>query len=82
MKKVLGGFVFAVMLIVTGAQAWADGTPFPPPNPKLSAPRKLVLADGTPFPPPNPKLSAPGKLVLADGTPFPPPNPKLTHSVQ
>lgn len=59
MKKVICGFMFAMMLMISGAQAWADGTgPYPiPPNPKLISPVPFVLADGTgPYPvPPNPK---------------------------
>ena len=57
MKKVLCGFAFGLVLMVAGAQAWADGTPFPPAGPKTTVTGKLILADGTPFPPPsNPKL--------------------------
>ena len=35
MKKIVCSFVFGLMLMVAGAQAWADGISFPPPNPKL-----------------------------------------------
>ncbi len=38
MKKIVCGFVFGLMLMVSGAQAWADGTlPDPvPPNPRTN----------------------------------------------
>ncbi len=59
MKKVLCGFTFGLVLMVAGAQAWADGNgPFPPPNPKLLVISHVpVLADSNgPHPkPPNPK---------------------------
>jgi hypothetical protein len=61
MKKIVCGFVFGLMLMVSGAQAWADGTPVPPnPNPKLASIAAIpVLADGTPLPPnPNPRLQS------------------------
>ena len=37
MKKVLCGFAFGLVLMVAGAQAWGEGFPLPPPNPKLTA---------------------------------------------
>ncbi len=58
MKKIVCSFVFGLMLMVAGAQAWADSCPpVPvPPNPKLTS--RPVLSDGyPPVPnPPNPKL--------------------------
>jgi hypothetical protein len=55
MKKVLCGFVFGLMLMVSGAQAWADGPiQLPAPNPRLVQ----SWSDG-PIqcpPPPNPKF--------------------------
>jgi hypothetical protein len=56
MKKIVCGFVFGLMLVVTGVQAWADGIPLPPPNPKLTFSGRLILSDGIPIPPPNPKF--------------------------
>ena len=38
MKKIVCGFVFGLMLMVAGAQSWADGGSLPPtvpPNPRL-----------------------------------------------
>lgn len=50
MKKIVCGFVFGLMLMVTGAQAWAQSPgPMPSPNPKQSP---------GPIPPPNPKVRA------------------------
>jgi hypothetical protein len=56
MKKVLCGFAFGLVLMVAGAQAWADGISFPPPNPKLTLRGRLVFSDGIPIPPPNPRF--------------------------
>ena len=62
MKKVLCGFAFGLMLMVAGAQAWADvGYPLPSPNPKLAhtgLQADVRLADtGYPIPTPNPKFT-------------------------
>jgi len=66
MKKVLCSFVFGLMLMVSGAQAWADyPIPNPPPNPRLvdsfAIPTlSAVQAWGEypiPNPPPDPKVA-------------------------
>jgi hypothetical protein len=79
MKKIVCGFVFGLMLTVTGVQAWADNPiPIPPSNPKLSVILASPLADNPiPIPPANPKLAGMLSSPLADN-PIPlPPNPKF-----
>jgi hypothetical protein len=62
MKKIVCGFVFGLMLMVAGAQAWADGLPISSMNPKFSVSSQAIFADGLPIPPtsPDPKLNIVG----------------------
>jgi hypothetical protein len=57
MKKIVCGFVFGLMLMVSGAQVWADYPgPIPPPNPKETSGGRVPSDYPGPIPPPNPKL--------------------------
>ena len=55
MKKIVCSFVFGLMLMVAGAQAWAEYPgPIPPPNPKAAVTSTEYPG---PIPPPNPKVT-------------------------
>ncbi len=59
MKKIVCGFVVGLMLMLSGAQAWADYPgPIPPPNPKAVDGAQPLADYPGPIPPPNPKAKS------------------------